>query len=121
MRQANINHKRITAIVRQELHSAIYKAREYEQEERQHPGSDLARILKSGVIPGIELDKVGDICREFVTINDEFLSLVGYDGNLGGFLADYFGSDYKPKEGEPLKFRFLDGYLINPTVTNKKN
>ena len=120
MRKANINHKRITAIVRQEVQGAIHRAREYEQEVREHPGSDLAGILKQGVIPGIEFDKVGGVCREFVTINDEFLALVGYDGNLGGFLADYFGSDYKPKEGEPLKFRFVGGFLINPTVTKNK-
>lgn len=118
MRKANISHKRITAIVRQEIQSAIHKAREYEDEERMNPGSELAGILKQQVIPGIEFDMVGNICREFVTINDEFLVLVGYDGNLEGFLADYFGSDYKPKEGEPLKFRFVDGYLINPTVRN---
>ena len=120
MRQANINHKRITAIVRQEVQSAVHRACEYEDEQRQHPGSDLARILKQGVIPGIEFDKVGGICREFVTINDEFLSLVGYDGNQKGFLADYFGSDYKPEEGEPLKYRFIDGYLINPSNPSSK-
>ena len=120
MRQTNINHKRITAIVRQEVQSAVHRACEYEDEQRQHPGSDLARILKQGVIPGIEFDKVGSVRRVFVTINDEFLALVGYDGKLGGFLADYFGSDYKPKEGEPLKYRFIDGYLINPSNPSSK-
>ena len=119
MRQANISHKRITAIVRQEVQRAIYHASAYEDEERIHPGSELAGILKQNVIPGIEFDMTGSIRREFVTINEEFLALVGYDGNLESFLSDYFGSDFRPKEGEPLKFRFLDGYLINPTIKNK--
>ena len=119
MRQANISHKRITAIVRQEIGSAIYRAREYEQEERKNPGSELASVLKKQVTPGIEFDVVGSVRREFVTINDEFLTIVGYDGNLDGFLADYFGTDFKPMDGEPLKFRFLDGYLINPTKVEK--
>lgn len=119
MRRATINHKRITAIVRQEVQSAICKAREYVEEERRNPGSELAIILKRSVITGIEFGKVGNIGMVFVTINDEFLNLVGYDGNLGGFLADYFGNDYEPDEKEPLKFRFIDGYLINPTRTKK--
>ena len=118
MRKANINHKRITAIVRQELDSAIWKARDYEQEQKKNGSSELAGIMGKGVIPGIEFDKVGSVQRVFVTINDEILTLVGYDDNLEGFLADYFGSDFKPKEGEQLKFRYIDGFLINPTVKN---
>ena len=120
MRQSNINHKRITAIVRQESEIAIHNAWEYDQEEREHPGSELAGILKRDAIPGIEFDRKGSTVKKFVTINDEFLELVGYDGNLRGFLADYFGSDFKPKEGEPLKFRYLDGFLVNPTVISSK-
>lgn len=120
MRQTNISHKRITAIVRQELGCVVSRAREYAQEERQNPGSELAEVLRQQVIPGIEFDNVGNIGRVFVTINDEFLALVGYDGNQKGFLADYFGSDYKPEEGEPLKYRFIDGYLINPSNPSPK-
>lgn len=113
-----INHKRITAVVRQVLPGAVMKAAEYQRECRLHPGSDLSETLKLGVIPGIEFDEAFGIGRVFVTINDEFLTLVGYDGNLGGFLADYFGNDFKPKDGEPLKFRLIDGLLINPTNVN---
>lgn len=118
MRKVNINHKRITAIVRQELDSAIWKARDYEQEQKKNGSSELAGIMGQNVIPGIEFDKVGSVQRVFITINDEILTLVGYDDNLEGFLADYFGSDYKPMEGESLRFRYIDGFLVNPTVRN---
>ena len=118
MRHQNIRHKRITAIVMRELQSEIMKASEYDQEEREHPGSELAGALKNDVIPGIEFDRVGSVRRVFVTLNDEFLSLVGYDGNLSGFLADYFGSDYEPAGDKPLKYRFIDGYLLNPSSPN---
>lgn len=119
MKKATINHKRITAIVRQEVQSAINKAREYEEEKQRHPDSELAVILKRGVISGIEFNNVGNIGMVFITINEEFLNLVGYVNNLNGFLADYFGSDFEPAEKEPLKFRFLGGYLVNPTRIKK--
>lgn len=109
MKKASVNHKRITAVVRQELPYIIRKAAEYERERN----PELAEIILRDTLPGIEFDKVGNIRREFVTINDEFLTFVGYDGNLNGFLADYFGSDFKPVEGQELKFRFIGGYLIN--------
>ena len=51
----------------------------------------------------------------YVTVNDIFLSQVGYEGNLSGFLADYFGHDFKPRNGEPLRFRYVNGYLVNPS------
>ena len=111
MRKASINHKRITAVVRQELPFIIRKAAEYERERERNP--ELAEIMLRDTLPGIEFDMVGNIRREFVTINDEFLTFVGYEGNLDGFLADYFGNDFKPVEGQELKFRFICGYLIN--------
>lgn len=111
MRKASVNHKRITAVVRQELPYIIRKAAEYERERERNP--ELAEIILRDTLPGIQFDMVGNIRREFVTINDEFLTFVGYDGNLNGFLTDYFGSDFKPVEGQELKFRFIGGYLIN--------
>ena len=113
MKQATINHKRITAIVRQEAETVIRRVREYNEEQREHPDSELAAALKKRIIPGIEFEYSGAVPKVFVTINDDFLSLVGYDANLEGFIADYFGSDYKLMDGKPLRFRFIDGFLIN--------
>ncbi len=115
MKQSIINHKRLTAIVRQEAGNALYRLREYLDAQKQEPDGLLANALKAGVIEGVTSEKKDGILREYVTVNEQFLSIVGYDGNLLGFLADYFGTDYKPEEGEPLRFRFLGGYLINPT------
>ena len=120
MRENTISHKRITAIVRQEVQTMLHRVSDYNCEQRKHPDSELAQALKKNTISGIEFESVGAIRKEFVTINDEFLALVGYDGNLDGFLADYFGSDYKPREGEPLRFRFIDGFLIDKRGTNYK-
>lgn len=83
------------------------------EEDQYLSPNDTVSILR------ISFETKGRTEEVFVTVNDEFLNLVGYDGNLEGFLADYFGRDYKPCEGEPLKFRFLEGYLINPTVIKK--
>ena len=74
-------------------------------------------MLERELLPGIELAD----SRVFITVNDEFLERVGYDGNLGGFLADYFGSDAKFTDGEPLKFRYLEGFLVNPTKLGKQS
>lgn len=109
MKKASVNHKRITAVVRQELPFIIRKAAEYERERN----PELAEIILRDTLPGIEFDIVGNIRRVFVTINDEFLTFVGYEGNLNGFLSDYFGDDFKPAEGQELKFRFIGGFLIN--------
>ena len=115
MRQSNITHKRITAIVRQEVQTIIRRARDYKAEQREHPDSELATALKKRIISGIEFENTGAIRKEFITINDEFLSLVGYDGDFEGFLADYFGKDFKHSDGEPLRCRFIDGFLMPQT------
>lgn len=121
MKQNTINHKRLTAIVRQEASNALYRLREYQDAQKREPDGELARVLKAGIIEGVTSENVDGILKEYVTVNDQFLSLVGYDGNLDGFLADYFGTDYKPEEGEPLRFRFIGGFLVNPTIISKSS
>lgn len=116
MQSKTINHKRITQIVRSVIDYEISKARSYDFDLRHEPDSEVTKAKANTFIPGIEFDDRDGVKRDIVTINKQFLALVGYDGNLEGFLADYFGSDYKPKKGEPLKFRFLQGFLVNPTV-----
>ncbi len=115
MKQNVINHKRITAIVKLEADRVIYNERKYREAEKQNPGSEIAEALKQFTIPEVDIIRKEGVTREYITVNRQFLALVGYDDNLGGFLADYFGTDYKPEEGEPLRFRYLDGYLVNPT------
>lgn len=118
MQSKTINHKRITQVVRSVIGYRIDRAESHFYNMKHDPDGVEAKAYKE-VLPGIVFDDSAGILKAFVTINDEFLALVGYDGNLEGFLADYFGSDYKPTEGEPLKFRFLEGYLINPTKLEK--
>ena len=116
MRQGTVNHRRITSIVKSVIDYEVYKANELQWQLKHEPDSEFTASLKEkGVMPGIEFESADGIKREYVTINKEFLSLVGYDDNMKGFLADYFGTDYKPKDGEPLKYRYINGYLINPT------
>lgn len=118
MQSKTINHKRITQVVRSVIGYRVNMAESHDFEMRHDPEGVEATTYKE-ILPGISFDNSNGIRKTFVTINDEFLDLVGYDGNLSGFLVDYFGDDYKPSEGEPLKFRFLEGYLINPTKTEK--
>jgi hypothetical protein len=115
MRQSTISHRRLTRIVKNVIDYHVYKAKSYECDLRNGDVMEGQQLE----LPGISFETKGRTEAVFVTINDEFLNLVGYDGNLDGFLADYFGRDYKPCEGEPLKFRFLEGYLINPTKIEK--
>ena len=115
MRQSTISHRRLTRIVKNILDLHVYKAKSYEYDLKE----GKAEKGYQPELPGISFETKGLTEEVFVTVNDEFLNLVGYDGNLEGFLVDYFGRDYKPCEGEPLKFRFLEGYLINPTVIKK--
>lgn len=115
MRQLTINNRRLTRIVKSILGLHVYHAKNYENDLKSGKAKEDFQLE----LPGISFENKGRIEEVFVTINDEFLALVGYDGNLEGFLADYFGSDYKPAEGEPLRFRFLEGYLINPTKIEK--
>lgn len=118
MQSRKINHTRITQVVRNVIGYRVGRAESHDFDMKHEPDSVAAKMYKE-VLPGIIFDDSKGVRRTFVTINDEFLVLVGYDGNLEGFLADYFGSDYKPAEGEPLRFRFVEGYLINPTTIEK--
>ena len=118
MQSKTINHKRITQVVRSVIGYRVSRAESHEWDMKHDPEGVEAKAYKE-LLPGISFDDSAGIRKTFVTVNEEFLGLVGYDGNLEGFLADYFGSDYKPFEGEPLKFRFLEGYLINPTKIEK--
>ena len=118
MQSKTINHKRITQVVRNVIGYRVDRAESHALNMKHDPEGVEAKAYKE-VLPGISFDDRSGIRKVFVTVNDEFLGLVGYDGNLSGFLADYFGDDYKPGKGEPLKFRFLEGYLINPTKIEK--
>jgi hypothetical protein len=115
MRQTTINHKRITKLVKTFIDHEVYKALRFHDDFKRDPDSEAAKAERGTFIPGIEVEETGRLTKTFVTVNKEFLEVVGYDDNLEGFLADYFGSDYKPEEGQPLRFRYLDGYLVNPT------
>ena len=118
MQSKTINYKRITQVVRSVIGYRVSRADSHDFNMKHDPEGVEAKAYKE-ILPGITFDDSAGIRKTFVTINEEFLALVGYDGNLEGFLADYFGNDYKPTEGEPLKFRFLEGYLINPTKVEK--
>ena len=111
MMQSTINNRRLTRIVRVLIDRHVFLAKDYERDLKE----GLAREDYVPELPGISFVMKGRTEEVFVTVNDEFLNIVGYDGNLEGFLADYFGRNYKPADGEPLKFRYLEGYLINPT------
>ena len=115
MRQSTIKNRRLTRIVKNVLDLHVYRAKSYEDDLKSGKAKDDYQLE----LPGISFEKKGRIEEVFVTVNDEFLTLVGYDGNPEGFLADYFGSDYKPMEGEPLRFRLIEGYLMNPTKIDK--
>lgn len=115
MRQSTINNRRLTRIVKMVIDHHVFLAKGFERDLRE----GLARKDYEPELPGISFVMKGRTEEIFVTLNDEFLALVGYDENLEGFLADYFGSDYKATEGEPLRFRYLEGYLINPTKIEK--
>lgn len=118
MQSRTINHKRITQVVRNVIGYRVNRAENHAFDVKHDPDGVATQAYKE-VLPDITFDDDKGVRRTFVTVNDEFLALVGYDGNLEGFLADYFGSDYKPMEGEPLRFRFIEGYLINPTKIDK--
>lgn len=113
MQQRTINHRRVTRLVKSVIDPEVYRELSH-QWDLKHEPERVPENYKPR-LPGVECDNLNGINRTFVTINDEFLTLIGYDDNLKGFLIDYFGNDYKPKEGEPLRFRFIDGVLINPT------
>lgn len=115
MRQKTINHRRVTRLVRSMIDHEIFKARRYYDTLKYDPDSEAAKAERDTFIPGIEFETVGKVAKEYVTVNDDFLTLIGYEDNLEGFLADYFGSDYKPADGQPLRFRYVEGLLINPT------
>lgn len=115
MRQSTINNRRLTRIVKMLIDHHVFLAKDYERDLKK----GLANEDYEPELPGISFVMKGRTEETFVTVNDEFLSIVGYDGNLEGFLTDYFGSDYKHDEGEPLRFRYLEGYLINPTKIEK--
>ena len=114
MNQKTINHRRVTRLIKSIIDHEVYKAERYQDNLRDEPDSEIVKNF----IPGIEFEDGERTRKTYVTVNDSFLELVGYDGNLPGFLADYFGTDYKPEEGKPLKFRYIEGYLINPTKTS---
>ena len=117
MRQGTVNHRRITSIVKCVIDYEVFKARELKRRDDSGDGLDEVEQQKRYcLLPGIEFENTDGIMREYVTINKEFLLLVGYDNNLKGFLADYFGRDFRYKTGDPLRFRYLEGYLLNPTI-----
>lgn len=119
MNQKTINHRRVTRLVRSTIDCEVYKAEKYFDSLRQEPDSEVTKSMEGTFIPGIEIVNNGRSRKEYVTVNDEFLELIGYEGNLEGFLADYFGADYVPESDDPLKFRYIDGLLVNPTKTKK--
>ena len=118
MKQVTINHRRITRLVKSIIDYEVFKAEKYYEAVREDPDGDATKAMAGTFIQGIDIVNGGRTRKKYVTVNDEFLELVGYDDNLGGFLADYFGSDYTPEcDGDP-KFRYIDGILINPTILN---
>lgn len=119
MNQKTINHRRVTRLVKSTLDYEVYKAEKYNDSLRQDPDSEVTKAMAGTFIPGIEIVRSDRIHKTYVTVNDEFLELIGYEDNLEGFLADYFGSDYVPESDEPLKFRYIEGLLINPTKIKK--
>lgn len=118
MNQKTINHRRVTRLVKSIIDYEVYKAEKYYDYLRQDPDSEVAEAMDDTFIPGIEIVP-GRNRKRYVTVNEEFLELIGYEGNLEGFLADYFGTDYVPASDDPLKFRYIDGLLINPTKIEK--
>lgn len=121
MQKTTINHRMVVRLVKSIIDYEVHKARNLSiAREEEHCKDTIAAMEKSVKLPGIEFDDRDGIRRDYVTINDEFLALIGYDDNTEGFLYDYFGSDYKHPEGEPLRFRFIEGELIAPTRFEKK-
>lgn len=119
MNQKTINHRRVTRLVKSIIDYEVYKAKNYLDSLRREPESEATKAMAGTFIPGIEIVKSGRNHKDYVTVNDEFLELVGYEGNLEGFLCDYFGADYVPESDDPLKFRYIEGILINPTKVSK--
>jgi hypothetical protein len=119
MNQKTINHRRVTRLVKSIISYEVYKANSYLDSLRREPDSEATKAMEGTFIPGIEIVTSGRNRKEYVTVNEEFLELIGYEGNLEGFLADYFGTDYVPASDDPLKFRYIDGLLINPTKVSK--
>ena len=127
MKSKSINHKRLERIVRNALSSIVYEfVRESEKmlhPERREPFESQLPPYRCP-LDGLRYEE-GDTNKQvqkvYVTINDGLLELVGYEGNLEGFLTDYFGTDFKPDEEaeNPLEFRYIDGLLINPTKIEK--
>lgn len=121
MQKTTINHRRVVRLVKSIIDYEVHKARNVKWQREDDPKSEaLAAMEKNVKLPGIEFDDRDGIRRDYVTINDELLALIGYDDNTEGFLYDYFGSDYKHPENEPLRFRFIEGELIAPTRFEKK-
>ncbi len=119
MQSKTINHKRITQIVKRVIGYEVSKAESYDFSLRHEPDSEVTKAKAKTIVPGIEIERAQGVCKSYVTINEQILSLVGYEDNLQGFLQDYFGSDFKPGTDEPLKFRFIEGFLLNPTKAVK--
>lgn len=110
MKQSTVNYRRITSIVKTKIDYHVHLARDYEDAK----SKGIADSEYIPVLPEIEIVKSGRIEKVFVKINEAFLQIVGYDDNLEGFLHDYFGSDFVYSKDDPLRFRFVDGYLLNP-------
>ena len=115
MNQKTINHRRVTRLVKSVIDYEVYKAEKYLEAVSQDSTCEEAKEMAGTFIPGIEIISTGRLRKKYVTVNEDFLDLIGYDDNLEGFLADYFGSDYHPENDKELKYRYIDGLLINPT------